>query len=128
MRRSITGMALPLAALLAATGLTPAAAADTPSAAELTNNTLVWERADGEPAMIHFGRFENFDRYVPCTFESGGWSLDGEDKLALTYDSPLLDAQQYVLTRRPEGTIAMSSPGGETFVAELKEGDHLPWF
>ncbi|MEK9661985.1 MAG: hypothetical protein VW644_09655 [Alphaproteobacteria bacterium] len=107
---------------------TPAIASETPSAAELTNNTLVWPGPDGEPLMIHFGRFENFDRYIPCTFESGLWAIDGEGHLDLTYDNPRIAAQRYVLSGKPPAAITMTSPGGETFVAELKEGDHLPWF
>lgn len=103
------------------------AATDALTPDSLSGNTLVWPRPDGENTLIYFGRFGNFDRYVPCTFESGTWTLGPDRQLNLTYDRPSIEPQRFGLTKQGDG-VAMTAPDGSTFVAELQEGDHLPWF
>lgn len=120
-----------LATVLAVlSGALPAAAANTeaaPDAATLTGNTLIWPDAAGTNQFIRFGRFGDFDRYVPCTIESGDWALDADGILRLTFVSPFIAPQAFALSRAADGAIAMVAPGGETHVARLAAGDRLPW-
>jgi hypothetical protein len=110
-----------------------AAHADTPpgsagvSAAELTGNTLAWPDGKGGTNLIHFGRFGEFDRYVPCQFESGAWQLGADRVLHLQYVNPQLAPRDYVLSR-DGSAVTLAAPDGETFVAELQEGDRLPYY
>jgi hypothetical protein len=99
--------------------------------AALVGRTLIWPDSEGTNQFIRLGRFGDFDRYVPCTIESGDWSLASDERgtqvLHLRFVNPTIAPQAYTLTRRDDGRIALTRPKGETFVAELAEGDRLPW-
>jgi hypothetical protein len=94
----------------------------------LTENTLAYPGRKGEENLIHFGRFGNFDWYFPCQFESGDWSLDDDQTLSLTYHNSNFKPRQYTLERREDG-IALIEPDSEnTTVAQMLEGNHIPYF
>jgi hypothetical protein len=123
--RAILSTAALTVALLPAS-VPPAVARDV-SGAELTGNTLVWPGAQGEQNLIHFGRFGEFDWYFPCRFESGAWTLDANQVLHLGYVNPQLQPRQYRLSLDENG-VTLTAPDGQAIVAELKEGDRLPYF
>ena len=123
-----TFAALALAILLALPSAAGADTGETPvTAAQLTGHTLIWPDAEGTNQFVHLGRFGDFDRYVPCTIESGGWTLEAGRILHLDFINPAIASQAYALTRRDDGRIALARPDGETFVAELADGDRMPW-
>ena len=121
-----------LAGGLLTVGMTAARADTSPggagvSAAELTGNTLAWPDGKGGTNLIHFGRFGEFDRYIPCQFESGAWQLGADRVLHLQYVNPQLAPRDYALSR-DGSALTLTARGGESFVAELQEGDRLPYF
>ena len=94
----------------------------------LTENTLSYPGREGEENLIHFGRFGNFDWYFPCQFESGEWSLADDQTLSLTYDSFKFAPQKFKLEQREDG-VALIEPDSENItVAQMLEGNHIPYF
>ncbi|MBT7486420.1 MAG: hypothetical protein HN673_08645, partial [Rhodospirillales bacterium] len=87
---------------------------------------LVYTEKDGAEHSIYFGRFDNFDLYFPCQFESGSWSLSEDHILRLTYDTALIKPKAFKLVRL-EGSISLSVlKDGEPRQAKLLEGNRLP--
>ncbi|MBT3552423.1 MAG: hypothetical protein HOF70_17010 [Rhodospirillaceae bacterium] len=98
----------------------------------LTRNTLVYTEKDGAEHSIYFGRFDNFDLYFPCQFESGAWSLSEDHILRLTYDTAQIKPKAFKLVRLEEGGKVASgisltgAEDGEPRQAKLLEGNRLP--
>ena len=123
-----------LACRLAFAGVSTAAAEPHPANGErgiknfLTENTLAYPGREGAENLIHFGRFGNFDWYFPCQFESGDWNLADDQTLSLTYHNPAFKPRQFKLEQREDG-IALIEPASEnTTVAQMLEGNHIPYF
>jgi len=50
----------------------------------LTNNSIIYtDGITGLETTIYFGRFGNFDRYVPCTFTDGDFKVSGSGEVCL---------------------------------------------
>ncbi|MDA0239752.1 MAG: hypothetical protein O3A84_06955 [Proteobacteria bacterium] len=93
----------------------------------LTNNTLVYTDQDGQPNHLYFGRFDNFDLYFPCQFESGAWTLSEDMVLSLTYDNATFKPRQFKLIKTKGGfNLAAPSSGAILTTAKLLQGNHLP--
>lgn len=97
----------------------------------LTSNTLVYTEKDGAEHSIYFGRFDNFDLYFPCQFESGSWHLGSDHILRLTYDTTLIKPKAFKLVRldgdKAAGGIRLTgAEDGQVRQAKLLEGNRLP--
>jgi len=95
----------------------------------LTGNTLTYKDEKGIPQSLYFGRFDNFDWYFPCEFESGAWKLtetgSGTSDLALSYDNAKFKPVSVSLTRT-ESLYRIRFPSGHVSTAKLEEGNRLP--
>ena len=50
----------------------------------LTNNSIIYtDEVSGLETTIYFGRFGNFDRYVPCTFTDGSFKVGDAGEVCL---------------------------------------------
>lgn len=50
----------------------------------LTNNSIIYtDEVSGLETTIYFGRFGNFDRYVPCTFTDGSFKVSDAGEVCL---------------------------------------------
>ena len=50
----------------------------------LTNNSIIYtDGITGLETTIYFGRFGNFDRYVPCTFTDGDFKVSDAGEVCL---------------------------------------------
>ena len=95
----------------------------------LTGNTLSYKDEKGVPQSLYFGRFDNFDWYFPCEFESGAWKLTETDtqssNLVLSYDNAKFKPVSVRLTKA-EGSYKIRFPSGHVSTAKLEEGNRLP--
>lgn len=93
----------------------------------LVDHTLIFPGTDGQEHLIHFTRFGTFDWYFPCQFETGEWSLSADQVLQLTYDSRLHAPRAFQLTQRADGLVLAEQDHDTMIVAQLVEGDRLPY-
>ena len=93
----------------------------------LVDHTLIFSGADGQEHLIHFTRFGTFDWYFPCQIETGEWSLDADQVLRLSYDNPRFAPHAYLVTQRTDGLILAEAAAETTILAQLVEGDRLPY-
>lgn len=134
-------MSLSIRSVLAATvigglmmfAIAPATVADQPGPHPgfgaqnfLTSNTLVYTDKDGQPNHLYFGRFDNFDLYFPCQFESGAWKLGEDMVLSLTYDNATFKPKQFRLVKTEDGFNLAAPDGAVLTTAKLLQGNHLP--
>lgn len=87
MVRKLVGVAVSAAIVLVA-GVSSAVAdgpGDRRSIEELlTNNSIIYtDGITGLETTIYFGRFGNFDRYVPCTFTDGDFKVSDAGEVCL---------------------------------------------
>jgi len=93
----------------------------------LVDHTLIFPGGDGQEHLIHFTRFGTFDWYFPCQIETGEWSLSADQILQLTYDSRLRAPRAFQLTQDADGLVLAERDHDTTIVAQLVEGDRLPY-
>ena len=130
MIRKLVGVAVSAAIVLVA-GV-GSAMADGPSERrsiekQLTNNSIIYtDGITGLETTIYFGRFGNFDRYVPCTFTDGDFKVSAAGEVCLKDR----EGAQTEMCFKPTITgneVSWKVPDGRTTnVARLLVGNKMP--
>ena len=93
----------------------------------LTNNSIIYtDGITGLETTIYFGRFGNFDRYVPCTFTDGDFKVSGAGEVCLKDR----EGAQTVMCFKPTisgNQVSWKAPDSRTTnVARLLLGNKMP--
>lgn len=109
----------------------PVSADDTPEAvaleSQLRGKTIIYTDAkSGEEHSVYFGRFGNFDRYVPCDFTDGYWKVTENGNLCLK-DREGDEAEMCFKPTVTKQSVSWKEPDSiVTNVARLLVGNKLP--
>ena len=93
----------------------------------LTNNSIIYtDQITGLETTIYFGRFGNFDRYVPCTFTDGDFKVSGAGEVCLK-DREGAQTEMCFKPTVSGNEVSWKVPDGRTTnVARLLVGNKLP--
>ncbi len=93
----------------------------------LTNNSIIYtDQITGLETTIYFGRFGNFDRYVPCTFTDGSFKVSDAGEVCLK-DREGAQAEMCFKPAISGNQVSWKAPDSRrTNVARLLLGNKMP--
>ncbi|MDH5747931.1 MAG: hypothetical protein OEY85_01340 [Rhodospirillales bacterium] len=95
---------------------------------QFTDHTFVYiDPVSKLETYIYLGRFGTFDRYVPCEFQDGLWSVTDDGKVCIIENDETIPPACYT-PRTRNGAVTFLKPGGEVaFISKLQKGFRLPF-
>jgi hypothetical protein len=95
---------------------------------QFTDHTFVYtDPVTKLETTIYLGRFGTFDRYVPCEFQDGLWSVTDDGRLCIIENDETIPPVCYT-PRSENGAVTFIKPDGEiAFVSKLQKGFRLPF-